>query len=155
MQGRNLRQRLVFDQNMTTSFSKSRISRFNVSTKISAVICMVFLITSMGSYLLDPPEKYRLTITPEFHVHVFRGDLYLYSWDTPVCNLITTIGQMATCWGFTGVHYEGYHTDSESVCWTLSVSLFYPTVAAAVLPLIWLYRVQRRFSVIPLGMACL
>jgi hypothetical protein len=132
------------------------IRAFNVATLISSILLACTTILWASAFAINP-WHYRLSVTSTFHVGVwggfdgpFLGRLVFFNdkeygpYRGSIIFLVDSQGNSARPmitreWGDAfGVYYRHFHwLDTDQTLWTLMVSLAYPLVLFAVLPLAW------------------
>jgi hypothetical protein len=118
------------------------VKRIFAAPMISGAICLALIGVLILSYHLDA-ERNKWTIKSDLHLGVFDGAIYAFSYDFPVLGG-TFCGDIKT----TQVHAPGFfyliwRSPTQTVVWTLSVSLLYFIIIAAILPFLSIYRVVR------------
>lgn len=132
---------------------------FNTLSLISATLLACTLLLWTWSFWTDP-SKDHLSFTDTFHVAVQRGRVDFFSdkngrYHGSIIALtsperpIERIFSERRGFGDTlGIYYRYFRrADTGAVLWTFSVSLFYPMIVFAVLPLMWGWRRWRAKSV--------
>jgi hypothetical protein len=130
---------------------------FNTLSLISAILLASTAILWAWSFWTDP-RKDCLSFSGEFHVAVQDGRVSFFSdkeygpyrgsisaLTSPAWPIERIFSKQRAFGDTLGIYYRYFRwADSGAVLWTLSVSLFYPMIAFAVLPTIWLWTWRRR-----------
>ena len=129
---------------------------FNTLSLISALLLACTTVLWGWSFWADMRED-RLSISDNFHMGAYRGRLEFFSLKIGPYHGSSTIFDETkdTERGFgdtLGVYYRYLRfADSGDVIWTLSVSLFYPMIVFAVLPMTWAWLWWQRAKLLPLA----
>ena len=121
---------------------------FAIASLASAVLWGCVILLWASSFILNPRDQ-RLSVTDTFHVGLLKGRIVFFNDKDygPYQGSIIAIGDehlpRSVAWGDRyGVYYR-YFAWSDSTLWTLSVSLLYPVVLLAILPVIRLWKRSR------------
>lgn len=124
-----------------------------ISATLSAVLCVALIpVLPLSYHLKQDSFKPGATIAPRFHVGVLNGAVCIYS-DMAFSGGTTGISRddgsvdpvRERVLSFPGGHYVAFFSSSTTV-WSLNVTLLWPIIVSAVVPLIWLYRFRYRRS---------
>ncbi|QOV87379.1 hypothetical protein [Humisphaera borealis] len=132
---------------------------FNLASLLSAIAFCVVVVAWVAAAGIDPgidPRKQFLSVSPDFHVSLgargadARVKVFNDSTYGPYAGSIVGFagdpnGPTTSGFGdFAGVYYRMIRWPNGSSLWTLSLSLFYPLLAASALPIAWRVRRWRR-----------
>ncbi|MBN1490435.1 MAG: hypothetical protein JXA69_11015 [Phycisphaerae bacterium] len=139
-------------------FSEKHRRAINVATIISLLLLGCILVLGAAAPWLNP-WRHRLSLGSGFHIAlwgaplnprlVFFNDSDYGPYRGSIIGIVDDQGNMypplerEIAFGDTlGIYYR-YFRWSDATLWTLMVTLWYPAIAFAVLPLLWWYRRAR------------
>lgn len=108
----------------------------------SSIGCFLLTVVLLVSYRLDM-TKHGLAVTPTFHVGFFEGGVWFYSDYWPYHGDIIAIERPLKTSGldFPGIYYRYFRYPAST--WSLMVSLWYPILLSAILPVFWIFHHRR------------
>jgi hypothetical protein len=131
---------------------QSELSRriFNTLSLISALLLTCTVVSWVRSYWTDP-TKDCVSFSDDFHVTVHDGRVSFFNLKDsgPYCGSIISLAGTRLpvergCGDTAGIYYRYFRWADGAVLWTVSVSLFYPLIVFAGLPLVWSWKWWRR-----------
>jgi hypothetical protein len=119
---------------------------FSRVTIASAIGCGLMMLALVVSYRMDM-RRDGITFTEHFHSGIFDGGLWFYSDQLPYHGSIIQLGDQPPILqksGFDcpGVYYRYFRFPTNTI-WSVMISLWYPVVALAILPVIWMFHRRR------------